>query len=48
MATANVRVGIPHEEADRVRTFADLRQRQAHMRLQNDIIEELWMRMGAR
>ncbi|XP_047978909.1 uncharacterized protein LOC125220817 [Salvia hispanica] len=33
VATANVRMGIPHEEADQVRAFADMRQRQAHIRL---------------
>ena len=48
VATANVRMGIPHGEADRVRAFADMRQTQAHIRLQNDIVEELWTRSGRR
>ena len=46
VATANVRMGIPHGEADRVRAFADMSQTQAHIRLQNDIVEELWARRG--
>ncbi|XP_047942769.1 uncharacterized protein LOC125189545 [Salvia hispanica] len=40
--------GVPQEGADRVRAFADMRQRQAHIRLQNDLIEELWLRRGHR
>ena len=48
VATANVRMGIPHGEADRVPAFADMRQTQAHVRLQNDIVEELWTRRGGR
>ena len=47
VATANVRMGIPHGEADRVHAFANMRQRQAHIKLQNDIIEELWTQRGA-
>ncbi|XP_047979149.1 uncharacterized protein LOC125221063 [Salvia hispanica] len=37
MVTANVRMGIPHVDVDRVRAFADLRQQEAHIRLQKDI-----------
>ena len=47
VATANVRLGIPHGEADRLCAFVEMRRRQAHIRLQNDIIEELWTRRGA-
>ncbi|XP_047949520.1 uncharacterized protein LOC125195413 [Salvia hispanica] len=31
MATANVRMRIPHGDADRVRAFADLRQQETHI-----------------
>ena len=48
VATPSGRMGVPHEGADRVRAFADMRQRQAHIRLQNDLIEELWLRRGHR
>ena len=48
VATPNGRMGVPHEGADRVRAFADMHQRQAHIRLQNDLIEELWLRRGHR
>ena len=46
VATANVRMGVPQEEADQMCAFADMRQTQAHIQLQNDIIEELWTRRG--
>ncbi|XP_047965076.1 uncharacterized protein LOC125209520 [Salvia hispanica] len=48
VATANVHMGIPHGDANRVCAFADIRQQEAHIRLQKDIIEELWTRRGAR
>ena len=48
VATSSARMGIPQEGLDRVRAFADMRQQQAHIRLQNDIIEELWLRQGGR
>ena len=48
VATPSGRMGVPHEGADRVRAFADMRQRQAHIQLQNDLIEELWLRRGRR
>ncbi|XP_047949059.1 uncharacterized protein LOC125194883 [Salvia hispanica] len=48
VATPSGRMGVPHEGADRVRAFADMHQGQAHIRLQNDLIEELWLRRGHR
>ncbi|XP_047983791.1 uncharacterized protein LOC125224432 [Salvia hispanica] len=48
VANTNVRMGVPHGEADWIRTFADMRQTQAHIQLQNDIVEELWARRGRR
>ncbi|XP_047962012.1 uncharacterized protein LOC125206833 [Salvia hispanica] len=48
VATPSGRMGVPHEGADRVRAYADMRQRPAHIRLQNDLIEELWLRRGRR
>ena len=46
--TPNGHMGVPHERAERVRAFGDMRQRQAHIRLQNDLIGELWLRRGHR
>ena len=48
MASANVNMGVPHGEVERLRTFADMRQRDAHIRLQEDIIEEVWTRRNGR
>ncbi|XP_047949981.1 uncharacterized protein LOC125195788 [Salvia hispanica] len=48
VATANVNMGVPHGEVERLRAFAYMRQRNAHIRLQEDIIEEVWTRKGAR
>ncbi|XP_047961393.1 uncharacterized protein LOC125206143 [Salvia hispanica] len=48
VATPSGRMGVAHERAERVRAFGNMRQRQAHIRLQNDLIEELWLRRGHR
>ena len=48
MATPNVRRGVPHDEASRLQAHADMRQVNAHIQLQKDIIEELWARKTAR
>ncbi|XP_047942625.1 uncharacterized protein LOC125189386 [Salvia hispanica] len=48
VATSSACLGVPQEGLDRVRAFADMRQRQARIRLQNDIIEELWLLRGGR
>ncbi|XP_047942539.1 uncharacterized protein LOC125189287 [Salvia hispanica] len=48
VATVNVHMGVPHGEVDWIRAFANMRQTQAHIQLQNDIVEELWMRRGRR
>ena len=47
-ATPNVRRGVPLDEAGRLKEFADMRQVDAHIQLQKDIIEELWARRIAR
>ena len=38
VTTANVHMGIPHGDVDRVRACADMRQQEAYIRLQHDII----------
>ncbi|XP_047964926.1 uncharacterized protein LOC125209371 [Salvia hispanica] len=48
VATASVRMGVPHDEAGRLQAHADMRQQDAHIQLQKDLIEELWTRRGAR
>ncbi|XP_047948770.1 uncharacterized protein LOC125194555 [Salvia hispanica] len=48
VATANVNMGVPHGEVERMRAFTDMRQTNAHVRLQHDIIEEVWTRRGGR
>ncbi|XP_047965105.1 uncharacterized protein LOC125209547 [Salvia hispanica] len=48
VATANVGMGVPHGEVERLRAFADMRLRDAHIRLQEDIVEEVWTRRGGR
>ncbi|XP_047979455.1 uncharacterized protein LOC125221381 [Salvia hispanica] len=48
VATANVNMGVPHGEVERMRAFTDMRQTDAHVRLQHDIIEEVWTRRGGR
>ncbi|XP_047942911.1 uncharacterized protein LOC125189704 [Salvia hispanica] len=46
VATANVNMGVPHGEVKRMRAFTDMRQTDSHVRLQHDIIEEVWTRRG--
>ncbi|XP_047964850.1 uncharacterized protein LOC125209289 [Salvia hispanica] len=46
VAPANVNMGVPHGEVERLRAFADMRQRNAHIRLQEDIIEKVCTRRG--
>ena len=41
VATAPVRMGIPNDDAERVQAFATMRQQEARIRLQRDIVEEL-------
>ena len=41
MATPNVRRGVPHDEAGRLQEHVDMRQVNAHIQLQKDLIEEL-------
>ncbi|XP_047978933.1 uncharacterized protein LOC125220842 [Salvia hispanica] len=48
VASANVNMGVPHGEVERLRAFADMRQRDAYIRLQEDIIEEVWTRRDGR
>ncbi|XP_047965329.1 uncharacterized protein LOC125209791 [Salvia hispanica] len=48
VASANVNMGVPHGKVEWLRAFADMRQRDAHIRLQKDIIEEVWTRRGER
>ena len=48
MATPNVQKGVPHDEIDRLQAHAYMRQVDAHIQLQKDIIEELWARRIAR
>ena len=47
-ATPSVRRGVPLDEAGRLKEFACMRQVDAHIQLQKDIIEELWARRIAR
>ena len=48
VATANVRMEISYEDTNRVRAFVDMCQQEAHIRLQKDLMEELWARWSAR
>ncbi|KAG6410878.1 hypothetical protein SASPL_128951 [Salvia splendens] len=48
VAAANVRGGVPHDEEALLQANADMRQTDAHIRLQKDLIEELWARRIAR
>ena len=47
-ATPSVRRGVPLDEVGRLKEFANMRQVDAHIQLQKDIIEELWARRIAR
>ena len=47
-ATPSVRRGVPLDEAGHLQEFANMRQVDAHIQLQKDIIEELWARKTAR
>ncbi|KAL1546107.1 hypothetical protein AAHA92_22755 [Salvia divinorum] len=42
VASDPVEQGVPHGEAQRLRTFVTTRQEEAHLRLQHDMIEEIW------
>ncbi|XP_047949508.1 uncharacterized protein LOC125195400 [Salvia hispanica] len=48
VVTPNVRMRVPHYEVGRLKEHADMRQVDAHIRLQKDLIEELWARKTER
>ena len=44
----NVRRRVAHDEAGGLKVHTEMRQVDAHIRLQKDLIEELWSRKPAR
>ena len=48
VARESHRQGVPHGFADRLRAFVDMRQKEAHNRLQHDMVEEIWGQRGRR
>ncbi|XP_042059390.1 uncharacterized protein LOC121803875 [Salvia splendens] len=44
VARESHRQGVPHGYVERLRTFVDMRQKEAHNRLQHYMTEEIWSR----